>query len=215
MPQGAKVTSRESRVCEALDRMIASVLSDLKEQDPGNHATIGSLQGELKGLQAAKGLVSIQSETQPIPNARHAAYEQHNYDAPPSDKHGRLRRFYDAVASRVERGDTRLESWDEIDPKHKDIMAEAVEECFPVSAERPCTCHPDEAPVPCQRKYALSECLQSARSANGATDILKEVAASGVSFEDQRVGYVEVQISRPLWEEIQNWMRGTERGTKP
>jgi hypothetical protein len=28
---------------------------------------------------------------------------------------------------------------------------------------RPCTCHPDEAPVPCQRKYALSECLAAAR----------------------------------------------------
>ena len=25
--------------------------------------------------------------------------------------------------------------------------------------ERPCTCHPSEAPVPCQRKYAFSECM--------------------------------------------------------
>lgn len=26
-----------------------------------------------------------------------------------------------------------------------------------------CTCHPDEAPVPCQRKYAFSECLAAAK----------------------------------------------------
>jgi hypothetical protein len=24
---------------------------------------------------------------------------------------------------------------------------------------RPCTCHPSEAPIPCQHKYALSECM--------------------------------------------------------
>lgn len=29
---------------------------------------------------------------------------------------------------------------------------------------RACTCHPAEAPVPCARKYALSECLAFARS---------------------------------------------------
>jgi hypothetical protein len=28
---------------------------------------------------------------------------------------------------------------------------------------RSCTCHPDEAPVPCQRKYVLSECLAAAK----------------------------------------------------
>ena len=27
---------------------------------------------------------------------------------------------------------------------------------------RPCTCHPSEAPVPCQQKYALSECVSAA-----------------------------------------------------
>lgn len=59
------MTSTPSRVCEALDRMIESVLADLKEQDPGNHATIGSLQGELKGLQAARRLASMQSEIEP------------------------------------------------------------------------------------------------------------------------------------------------------
>lgn len=25
--------------------------------------------------------------------------------------------------------------------------------------DRPCTCHPSEAPVPCAKRYALSECL--------------------------------------------------------
>lgn len=28
---------------------------------------------------------------------------------------------------------------------------------------RACTCHPDEAPVPCQKKYAFSECRAAAR----------------------------------------------------
>lgn len=32
--------------------------------------------------------------------------------------------------------------------------------------------------------------------------LLAEVAASGVSFEDERVGYVEVQIDRDTWTEI-------------
>jgi hypothetical protein len=27
---------------------------------------------------------------------------------------------------------------------------------------RPCTCHPDEAPIPCQEKYALTECIAAA-----------------------------------------------------
>lgn len=27
---------------------------------------------------------------------------------------------------------------------------------------RQCTCHPDEAPVPCERKYAYSECKAAA-----------------------------------------------------
>ena len=27
---------------------------------------------------------------------------------------------------------------------------------------RSCTCHPSEAPTPCQRKYALGDCIKSA-----------------------------------------------------
>jgi hypothetical protein len=30
------------------------------------------------------------------------------------------------------------------------------------TAERPCTCHPSEAPVPCPQKYAYSECVEAA-----------------------------------------------------
>ncbi len=33
---------------------------------------------------------------------------------------------------------------------------------------------------------------------------LYEVAASGVSFEDERVSYVEVQIDRKFWEYLQS-----------
>lgn len=32
------------------------------------------------------------------------------------------------------------------------------------AVERPCTCHPDEAPVPCQRQYALLDCHDAARN---------------------------------------------------
>lgn len=34
--------------------------------------------------------------------------------------------------------------------------------------------------------------------------VLAEVAASGVSFEDPRVGYVEVQIDRKTWEAVRH-----------
>lgn len=27
-------------------------------------------------------------------------------------------------------------------------------------SERPCTCHPDDAPTPCAKGYALNECLK-------------------------------------------------------
>jgi len=29
--------------------------------------------------------------------------------------------------------------------------------------QRPCTCHPDDSPNPCQHKYAASECAEAAR----------------------------------------------------
>jgi hypothetical protein len=42
--------------------------------------------------------------------------------------------------------------------------APAASQAEPVSDPRPCTCHPDDSPpVPCARKYALSEC----RAASG------------------------------------------------
>lgn len=34
-------------------------------------------------------------------------------------------------------------------------------------------------------------------------DLLREIAGSGVSFEDSRIKYVEVQIDRGDWEELQ------------
>jgi hypothetical protein len=33
---------------------------------------------------------------------------------------------------------------------------------------RPCTCHPDEAPVPCPHKYAFGECVKAAALAEAA-----------------------------------------------
>lgn len=34
-------------------------------------------------------------------------------------------------------------------------------------------------------------------------EALREVAASGVEFDDARVGYVTVQIDRPTWQDVQ------------
>lgn len=40
-------------------------------------------------------------------------------------------------------------------------------------AARNCTCHPDEAPIPCQHKYAFSECAEAARAAAPANETVK------------------------------------------
>jgi hypothetical protein len=39
---------------------------------------------------------------------------------------------------------------------------------------------------------------------------LREVAESGVAFEDERVRYVEVQIDRRTWLDIQAWASHTD-----
>ena len=39
-------------------------------------------------------------------------------------------------------------------------------------------------------------------------ELLREIACSGVTFSDERVGYVEVQIGREVWEELRREMEG-------
>jgi hypothetical protein len=39
-------------------------------------------------------------------------------------------------------------------------------------------------------------------AASGLADLLREVADCGVSFEDERIKWVEVQIDRPTWEKV-------------
>lgn len=42
----------------------------------------------------------------------------------------------------------------------------AVPKDFPLQHQRywrHCTCHPSEAPVPCEQRYALSECVEQKR----------------------------------------------------
>jgi hypothetical protein len=48
---------------------------------------------------------------------------------------------------------------------------------------RPCTCHPSEAPVPCQRKYAFSECVGAAADA----EVARIMAMTG---EELRADYI-------------------------
>jgi hypothetical protein len=68
------------------------------------------------------------------------------------------------------------------------------------SPERPCTCHPDEAPVPCQHRFAYSECLAAADPSEAVRNALAETI-----FEDhqdtrdflmalERRGYVVVPV---------------------
>jgi hypothetical protein len=42
-------------------------------------------------------------------------------------------------------------------------------------------------------------------------ELLREIAASGVVFEDERVRYVEVQIDRDTWRELQEWRAADKR----
>lgn len=53
-------TSSRSRLLLALDRMIDSAQEEISENDPGNHATIGMLHGELKGLMAARAYAELE-----------------------------------------------------------------------------------------------------------------------------------------------------------
>lgn len=47
---------------------------------------------------------------------------------------------------------------------HKDCYCRNCEAARPkLTVPRRCTCHPDEAPVPCQRQYALSDCVAAAQ----------------------------------------------------
>jgi hypothetical protein len=45
--------------------------------------------------------------------------------------------------------------------------------------ERPCTCHADDAPSVCQKKYALNECLIEAQAAEieRLREALRQIAA--------------------------------------
>jgi hypothetical protein len=55
-----------------------------------------------------------------------------------------------------------------------------------IAASLPCTCHPDEAPVPCQHKYAFSECERAARIAAdaGPTEIDPDRFDAAVRTQD-------------------------------
>jgi hypothetical protein len=42
----------------------------------------------------------------------------------------------------------------------------------------------------------------------GAVDLLRDVATSGVAFEDPRIDYLEVQIDRDTWEALAAYRGG-------
>lgn len=47
-------------------------------------------------------------------------------------------------------------------------------------------------------------CEEYARENERLRELMREVAGSGVEFEDPRVGYVVVQIDRPTWDEVRD-----------
>jgi len=48
-----------------------------------------------------------------------------------------------------------------------------------------CTCPPDEAPIPCPRKYALSECRAADPRATALTDLARITEEMGL-YENGR-----------------------------
>lgn len=61
-------------VLGAIDRMIQSCEEEIGENDPGNHATIGALRGEMKGLMAARAYAA--NAIPPEGTDRNAVIEQ-------------------------------------------------------------------------------------------------------------------------------------------
>lgn len=43
-------------------------------------------------------------------------------------------------------------------------------------------------------------------------ELLEDVAASGVAWDDSRLAYVDVQIERPVWEALRAWF--SEKGPR-
>lgn len=56
-----------------------------------------------------------------------------------------------------------------------------------MSDDRPCICHPDEAPMPCQKRYASSQCQLSALRAElaAALKALTDMAAASVPIAER------------------------------
>ena len=55
---------------------------------------------------------------------------------------------------------------------------------------------------PSDPAFLRGEVFRQAKLATGAMILLRDVADCGVSFDDPRLGYVEVQIDRATWEAV-------------
>lgn len=63
---------------------------------------------------------------------------------------------------------------------------------------RPCTCHPDEAPVPCQRKFAFSECVAAANATQTTEAACRDhPTVPGRSDEEREAAIREIFGWRP------------------
>lgn len=56
----------------------------------------------------------------------------------------------------------------------------------------------------CHARILENQLERHARELAKARDLLRDVADSGVAFEDGRINYLEVQIDRDTWEQIGN-----------
>ena len=92
-----------------------------------------------------------------------------------------------------------------------------------IEAMRSCTCHPSERPVPCQRKFALAECLAAAegRESSNSEGIkpdpehLAALALSGALPEAQARPIIEAVLGQsekpqpsPTWDEVDAIRKG-------
>jgi hypothetical protein len=67
---------------------------------------------------------------------------------------------------------------------------------------RSCSCHPIEAPVPCQEKYALSDCERSARIEELLAEAARQIAYLHEKFQETGSGNavlarINVELNRP------------------
>lgn len=76
------------------------------------------------------------------------------------------------------------------------------------TTDKPCTCHPDEAPVPCQHKYAFSECVAAYEASSaGQCEEIKESHTMWLTYERKQKMQIQVPIAVTILDTYAAWYR--------